>query len=73
MLYAEIPNLIKIVKPRETPTITGTMGTLQANEVLNSVLDLKSGLKKQILIFNSLEMSFRKVKLNINNKCVNKC
>ena len=70
----EIPNLDKNCETEGvTPTITGTMGTLQANEVLNSVLDLKSGLKKQILIFNSLEMSFRKVKLNINNKCVNKC
>ena len=70
----EIPNIDKNCETEGvTPTITGTMGTLQANEVLNSVLDLKSGLKKQILIFNSLEMSFRKVKLNINNKCVNKC
>ena len=70
----EIPNIDNNCQTEGvTPTITGTMGTLQANEVLNSVLNLKSGLKKQILIFNSLEMSFRKVKLNINNKCVNKC
>ncbi len=70
----EIPNQeINCETEGVTPTITGIMGTLQANEVLNSILNLKPGLESQILIFNSLEMSFRKVKLNINNECINKC
>ena len=56
-----------------TPTLTGILGTLQANEVLNSILNLKSNLEKKILIFNSLNMSFRKVYLSINKKCKNQC
>ncbi len=56
-----------------TPTITGIVGTLQANEVLNTILNLKSNLEKKILIFNSIDMNFRKVKLSINKECKNKC
>ena len=70
----EIPNIDNNCETEGvTPTITGIMGTLQANEVLNSILNLKSGYEKQMIVFNSLEMSFRKVKLNINKKCINKC
>ena len=29
------------------PTITGIMGTLQANEVLNSILNFKSNMEKK--------------------------
>ena len=54
----EIPNQeINCETEGVTPTITGIMGTLQANEVLNSILNLKPGLESQILIFNSLEAS----------------
>ncbi len=56
-----------------TPTITGVIGTLQANEVLNSILRLKSNLEKKMMIFNSIKMDFRKVHLSINKKCTNKC
>lgn len=56
-----------------TPTITGIVGTLQANEVLNSILRLKSNLEKKMIIFNSIKMDFRKVQLSINKKCTNKC
>ncbi len=55
-----------------TPTVTGILGTLQANEVLNTILDKNTNLEKKILIFNSLNMEFRKVKLSINKMCVNK-
>ena len=56
-----------------TPTITGIIGTLQANEVLNSILNFKSNMEKKLIIFNSIKMSFRKVNLSRNNNCKNKC
>ena len=42
-----------------TPTVTGVMGTLQANEVMNSILKVKTNLNKKMLIFDCLEMIFR--------------
>ena len=56
-----------------TPTLTGIIGTLQANEVLNSVLGFKSTLDKKMIIFNSIKMSLRKVTLSKNYKCANRC
>jgi molybdopterin/thiamine biosynthesis adenylyltransferase len=53
--------------------VAGVMGSLQANEVLKTVLDLKSDLNKNMLIFNSLKMSLRTTKINVNKKCINKC
>ena len=55
------------------PTITGIMGTLQANEVLNSILNFNSDLEKKMIIFNSIKMSFRNVSLSKNKNCHNKC
>jgi len=55
------------------PTITGIMGTLQANEVLNSILNFNSDLEKKMIIFNSIKMSFRNVSLSKNKNCRNKC
>ena len=56
-----------------TPTLTGVMGTLQANEVLNSILFSNPKNEKKMIILNSMNMSFRKVKLTRNKKCKNKC
>ena len=53
--------------------VAGIIGSLQANEVLKTVLDLKDDLNNNILIFNSLTMSLRKVKILKNLKCLNKC
>ena len=53
--------------------VAGIIGTLQANEVLKSILNLKDDLSDNILIFNSLNMSLRKVKIIKNIECVNKC
>ena len=53
--------------------VAGIMGTLQANEVLKTVLGLKEDLNNNILVFNSLSMSLRKIKLNKNLKCLNRC
>ena len=49
------------------------MGSLQANEVLKTILNKKSDLAGYILIFDALKTEFRKSKISINPKCVNKC
>ena len=56
-----------------SPTVTGILGTLQANEVLNTILNKNSLMEKKILIFDSLKMNFRKVKLSKNKNCKNQC
>ena len=53
--------------------IAGIIGSLQANEVLKTILDLKSNLSGKILVFNSLENSMRRIKILKNPGCVNKC
>ena len=54
-------------------SLAGIMGTLQANEVLKSILNIKTDLSRNILIFNSMKTSLRKVKLKKNPNCINKC
>ena len=53
--------------------VAGIMGSLQANEVLKCILNNKNNLTNQVLIFNSLKTEFRKSKIIINPKCINKC
>jgi molybdopterin-synthase adenylyltransferase len=53
--------------------VAGIFGSLQASEVLKTILELKDDISNNILIFNSLKASLRKVKININPKCYNKC
>ncbi len=53
--------------------VAGVLGSLQANEVLKTILDLKSNLSGKILVFNSLENSMRRLKILKNPGCVNKC
>ena len=53
--------------------VAGILGTLQANEVLKSILGLKNGLDNQMMIFDSIKINLRKVKLSLNPKCKNKC
>ena len=55
------------------PTITGIMGTLQANEVVNSVLNFNSNMEKKMIVFNSIKMNFRSIHLSRNKNCSNKC
>ncbi len=72
-----MPNVPVQVKNCETegvtPTVAGIMGTLQANEVFNTILKLNLKDEKKMVIFNSMSMSFRKVKLSKNKDCTNKC
>ena len=53
--------------------VAGIIGSLQANEVLKTVLDLKDNLNSNILVFNSLLMSLRKIKIKKNPSCLNRC
>jgi len=53
--------------------VAGVLGSLQANEVLKTILQLEDDLNNNILIFNSLSNSLRKVKINSNPLCLNKC
>ena len=55
------------------PPVAGILGSLQANEVLKTILDLKDDLNGNILIFDSLKMMLRKTKIQINPKCSNVC
>ena len=49
------------------------MGSLQANEVLKYILNSKNDLTNRLLIFDALETEFKKLKISINPKCINKC
>ena len=53
--------------------VAGILGSLQANEVLKTILGLKDDLDNNFLIFNSLKMTLRKIKINTNPTCLNKC
>jgi adenylyltransferase/sulfurtransferase len=53
--------------------LAGIIGSLQANEVLKTILEFKDDLDNNVLIFNSLKTSIRKVKISINPSCLNKC
>ncbi len=53
--------------------VAGIVGALQANEVLKTVLDLKDDLNNNMLVFNSLSMSLRKIKISKNLNCLNRC
>ena len=55
------------------PPVAGILGSLQANEVLKTILDLKDDLNGDILIFDSLKMNIRKSKIQINPNCRNIC
>ena len=53
--------------------VAGVLGSLQANEVLKTILGLKDDLKSHMIIFNSIKYSLRKLKLSNNPHCENKC
>ena len=55
------------------PPVAGILGSLQANEVLKTILNLNDDLNGNMLIFDSLKMIIRKSKIQINPKCTNIC
>ena len=50
--------------------VAGVMGSLQANEVLKSILNTKNDLNNHVLIFDAFKAEFRKSKISINPKCI---
>ena len=52
-------------------TLAGIAGSLQANEVIKSILNVKDSLNGNIMVFNALNSNFRKVKLLKNPNCKN--
>jgi len=50
-------------------TISGIVGTMQANEILKKILNIGQNLNGFILILDLLNLNFRKVKLNKRKKC----
>ncbi len=55
------------------PPVAGIMGSLQANEVIKTILDLRDDLNGNILIFDSLKITIRRLKIQINPNCLNIC
>ena len=53
--------------------VAGILGSLQANEVLKSILGFKDNYKNQMIVYNSIKNDFRKIRLNPNPYCKNKC
>ena len=51
------------------PTTAGIAGTLQANEVIKSILNKKNELVGKMIIFDTLKLDFRKVKLTKSTNC----
>ena len=70
-----MPNIPSLEQNCETDgimsTLAGIAGAIQANEVIKSILNIGKPLRNEIMIFNSLDLSFRKVKLNKNSNCKN--
>ena len=50
-------------------THAGIIGSIQANEVIKEILEIGNSLCGQILIIDSLNLTFRKVKLNKRSDC----
>ena len=55
------------------PTVAGIAGTLQANEVVKSILDKKNELIGKMIVFNTHSLNFRKIKLTKNTECIKDC
>ena len=51
-------------------TIAGTIGTLQANEVLKKILNLNGNIDGFILIIDMLNLNFRKAKIKKRKECI---
>ena len=53
--------------------VAGVLGSLQASEVLKTILNFKNCLNNQMIVYNSLSSNFRNIKLKYNPDCKNKC
>jgi|TARA_B100000780_G_scaffold225739_1_gene164877 adenylyltransferase/sulfurtransferase len=55
------------------PSVAGIAGTIQANEVIKAILHKKNELIGNMIVFNTLNLKFRKIKLTKNTKCISAC
>ena len=55
------------------PTVAGIAGTLQANEVVKNILYTKNELNGKMIVFNTLNLNFRKIQLTRNTNCIIDC
>ena len=70
----EMPNLNnKCDAEGILPTVAGIAGTLQANEVIKSIIDKKNELVGKMIVFDTLSLNFRKIKLTKNSNCIEDC
>ena len=53
--------------------LAGIMGSMQANEVIKTILNFKNDLNNQMIIFNSIKSNFKNIKLTLNPHCKNRC
>ena len=53
--------------------LAGIMGTLQANEVIKTILNMRDDMSGKMLIFDALKTDFRKLEILRNSICKNKC
>ena len=53
--------------------VAGILGSMQANEVLKTILNFKNNLHNRMIIFNSIKSDFRNIKIGYNPNCKNKC
>ncbi len=54
-------------------TVAGLAGTLQANEVINTIINPNNSMRGKMIAFNSLTSNFRKIKLSKSLKCIKEC
>ena len=54
-------------------TLAGIAGTIQANEVIKTIINTKDELLGKMIVFNSLKADFRKVKLSRSPQCIKEC
>jgi molybdopterin/thiamine biosynthesis adenylyltransferase len=55
------------------PTVAGIAGTLQANEVVKTILYKKNELVGSMIVFNTFNLNFRKIELTRNSNCIIDC
>tara|TARA_B110000285_G_C15037013_1_gene569865 strand:+ start:352 stop:1104 length:753 start_codon:yes stop_codon:yes gene_type:complete len=55
------------------PTVAGIAGTIQANEVVKSIIGKQNELVGRMIVFNTLNLNFRKIKLTKNTYCIMGC
>jgi molybdopterin/thiamine biosynthesis adenylyltransferase len=55
------------------PSVAGIAGTMQANEVIKTILDKKNELIGSMIVFNTFNLKFRKIRLTKNTKCISAC